>query len=56
MLIKRIKFKLYIYYLFFYLYFWKYDHKINLRNDDCIYRGETKKNAYIPISFLTKIN
>ena len=53
---KRIE----IYFFFYFtnndLYFWKYDEKINLRNDNCIYRGETKKNAYIPIVLLTKIN
>ena len=49
-----------IYFFFYYtdnnLYFWKYDDNVNLRIDNCNYRGENKKNAYIPISLLTKIN
>ena len=49
-----------IYFFFYYLnnelYYWKYDDKINLRIDTCIYRLETKKNCYIPTNILTKIN
>ena len=52
--------KIEIYFFFYFsnndLYFWKYDEKINLRIDDCNYRNEIKKNAYINISLLTKIN
>ena len=49
-----------IYFFFYYLNnelnYWKYDDKINLRIDTCIYRLETKKNCYIPTNILTKIN
>ena len=59
-LIKNKVKKIEIYYFFYYtnndLYYWKYDDKVNLRIDNCNYRGELKKNAYIPISLLTKIN
>ena len=47
-----------IYFFFYYtnndLYFWKFDEKVNLRIDNCNYRGETK--TYIPTALLTKIN
>ena len=59
-IIKNKAKKIEIYYFFYYsnndLYYWKYDDTTNLRIDNCNYRGELKKNAYIPISLLRKIN
>ena len=54
------KFKQVAIYFFFYyldndLYYWKYDDKIDLRVDDCYYRGINKKYAYIPTNLLIKI-
>ena len=58
-IIKNKTKKIEIYFFFYFsnndLYFWKYDEKINLRIDDCNYRNEIKKNAYINISLLTKV-